>query len=558
MKDMTPQEKLAAVGEIERDESMDRTYIPVAPGWEVQTKGSGSTFRIAEPDGSRLPIPDSPYLHETLERMARAVNAHVKALESLLSEHGGGGEAVAWFPTNSNGEILRNYGDGSPVFASRTREEAEQAKRCHLGATGPVVPLYLRPFASSAPTLARTAAEKEWSEWSDRLRKLIGDRTEVLHFAADVQATDDGVRFDNCRFVHAPTPPTPSAPVVDDAMVREVVERHVGKTSRVAKYITDDLTAALSGVSAPVVDETVQDACDDILHKLEGWAEAYPECAFGPVTDAEREKHGSLISRASASMGRHIARVIEGDIAKLRAALSGVSAPMGADELLRDARMVLDMNRTNAEFRAGKPRRPWDGKFLANETDRVISAIDAALTPPAAAPRGEEPTLAQIDLAVRSLPPGYAFADAVEHASPERVVSPAASEDGLNDDLLPCPFCGGGGSLDEDAGAWAVACTVCGIEQRWYTGGKADAITAWDTRRLAASGQGVEWQPIETAPKDGTGVLGFISESWIEGIFWNEEEWSYLSDGDITSHGRLQPTHWMPLPAAPTQEKGNG
>lgn len=52
------------------------------------------------------------------------------------------GEVVAWFPTNAQGEIIRNYGDGSPVYACRTKEEAEQAKRCHLGATSPVIPLY--------------------------------------------------------------------------------------------------------------------------------------------------------------------------------------------------------------------------------------------------------------------------------------------------------------------------------------------------------------------------------------------------------------------------------
>lgn len=59
-------------------------------------------------------------------------------------------EAVAWFPTNAQGEIIRNYGDGSPVYAYRTKEEAEQAKRCHLGATGPVIPLYAAPQQEQA------------------------------------------------------------------------------------------------------------------------------------------------------------------------------------------------------------------------------------------------------------------------------------------------------------------------------------------------------------------------------------------------------------------------
>lgn len=60
---------------IVRDELMDRTCIPLPGGWEVQTKGRGSTFRICDPEGRRLPVPDSPYLHETLERMAMDINA---------------------------------------------------------------------------------------------------------------------------------------------------------------------------------------------------------------------------------------------------------------------------------------------------------------------------------------------------------------------------------------------------------------------------------------------------------------------------------------------------
>lgn len=62
------------------------------------------------------------------------------------------------------------------------------------------------------------------------------------------------------------------------------------------------------------------------------------------------------------------------------------------------------------------------------------------------------------------------------------------------------------------------------------------------------------WMPIKSAPKDGTPILAFVSKDWIEGMFWNGSDWSYLSDGDITPHGRNQPTHWQPLPAPPTGE----
>lgn len=64
-----------AVDPIARDELMDRTYIPLPGGWEIQTRGNGSSFRICDPNGERLNIPPSPYLHETLERMARDIHA---------------------------------------------------------------------------------------------------------------------------------------------------------------------------------------------------------------------------------------------------------------------------------------------------------------------------------------------------------------------------------------------------------------------------------------------------------------------------------------------------
>lgn len=76
------------MAKIERDESYQRDYIPLPGGWEVQTKGRGSSFRIAETkgDGFRLNIPDSPYLFDLLERMAREVFAAHDAVERELEE----------------------------------------------------------------------------------------------------------------------------------------------------------------------------------------------------------------------------------------------------------------------------------------------------------------------------------------------------------------------------------------------------------------------------------------------------------------------------------------
>lgn len=56
------------------------------------------------------------------------------------------GDAVAWFPTLSDGSILRHFSDGTPVPANITKEGAEQSRLFHLGTSGnPVVPLYATP-----------------------------------------------------------------------------------------------------------------------------------------------------------------------------------------------------------------------------------------------------------------------------------------------------------------------------------------------------------------------------------------------------------------------------
>ena len=71
-----------------------------------------------------------------------------------------------------------------------------------------------------------------------------------------------------------------------------------------------------------------------------------------------------------------------------------------------------------------------------------------------------------------------------------------------------------------------------------------------------------DWQPIDTAPRDGTQVLlyvpqdtddempSFIAQGWYEsGIF--DRRW-YEAAGECVCDP--QPTHWMPLPAPPEQQ----
>jgi hypothetical protein len=67
-----------------------------------------------------------------------------------------------------------------------------------------------------------------------------------------------------------------------------------------------------------------------------------------------------------------------------------------------------------------------------------------------------------------------------------------------------------------------------------------------------------EWQPIETAPKDGTIILGLEIQSTLNPeevvripIYWGGSEWilAWGQWDDGTFH--IEATHWMPLPPPP-------
>lgn len=69
-----------------------------------------------------------------------------------------------------------------------------------------------------------------------------------------------------------------------------------------------------------------------------------------------------------------------------------------------------------------------------------------------------------------------------------------------------------------------------------------------------------EWQPIETAPKDGTTILafypsltGYTARQDVAPIHWSE--WGNGVWENATSGGKPSslPTHWMPLPEPPTE-----
>ena len=64
------------------------------------------------------------------------------------------------------------------------------------------------------------------------------------------------------------------------------------------------------------------------------------------------------------------------------------------------------------------------------------------------------------------------------------------------------------------------------------------------------------WMPIETAPKNGTEILGYTEEVGALVLYWDSMtgEMDHWSDGRSVSFWK--PTHWMPLPAAPGPADG--
>ncbi|CAB4188119.1 Domain of unknown function DUF551 [uncultured Caudovirales phage] len=65
-----------------------------------------------------------------------------------------------------------------------------------------------------------------------------------------------------------------------------------------------------------------------------------------------------------------------------------------------------------------------------------------------------------------------------------------------------------------------------------------------------------EWQPIETAPKDGTWILGYWRDQRITEyprvIFANDcSQHDVWYTADNRDFGPVYPTHWMPLPEPP-------
>ncbi len=67
------------------------------------------------------------------------------------------------------------------------------------------------------------------------------------------------------------------------------------------------------------------------------------------------------------------------------------------------------------------------------------------------------------------------------------------------------------------------------------------------------------WQPIETAPKDGTFVLVYLAETYAHTTqqicvaVWDDDLEDWMTDQLDGGWDFVAPSHWMPLPQPPTE-----
>lgn len=114
-----------------------------------------------------------------------------------------------------------------------------------------------------------------------------------------------------------------------------------------------------------------------------------------------------------------------------------------------------------------------------------------------------------------------------------------------------------------------IAATEHGKEmEEKYVTLKADYFTLvanYESFRLQFANS--EWLPIETAPKDGTHIIGYeppcMKRGGVIGVFWLKPyKRKFLDMGEVNMGGQwrysvhdqvvAEPTHWMPLPEVPT------
>jgi hypothetical protein len=85
----------------------------------------------------------------------------------------------------------------------------------------------------------------------------------------------------------------------------------------------------------------------------------------------------------------------------------------------------------------------------------------------------------------------------------------------------------------------------------------ADAALQLDNEPGVSDATG--WRTIDSAPRDGTEIIGgWVDPAWVYAIWWRGEDsdagWWFANEGPGDYNDELicpQPTHWMPLPEPP-------
>lgn len=101
--------------------------------------------------------------------------------------------------------------------------------------------------------------------------------------------------------------------------------------------------------------------------------------------------------------------------------------------------------------------------------------------------------------------------------------------------------------------------------RRAVDAGKTPSLTLWEYVQLAWLAErqittpppapvllSDAWQPIETAPKDGTPVLVYHNRMVIEA--WYSNKWGRFVQSETGGHNGIKPEHWMPLPPPPIEQ----
>lgn len=116
--------------------------------------------------------------------------------------------------------------------------------------------------------------------------------------------------------------------------------------------------------------------------------------------------------------------------------------------------------------------------------------------------------------------------------------------------LLPCPFCNSTDiSLHSGLHIAHVECGGCGAQgPTVIIQAGQPARSAWNRQAALDSPevQALRWQPIDTAPKDGSHVLLRSRSGRMADGFWGVryEVWSW-------PYVMTEPAYWMPLPPPP-------